>query len=478
MSEAVAAPRLAVVGHPNKGKSSLVATLAEDDSVGIGPNPGTTLRTREYPMRVDGELLYTLVDTPGFQRARRVLAWLEERAEASGATAADRARLVAAFLDEPGHAERFPDECELLRPLVGGAGILYVVDGGVPYGPEYEAEMEILRWTGRPSLAVINPIGRRDHVGDWEAALAQFFRVVRVVDALHADFETRRRLLLAFGELETGWRAPIERAIAALEASRARRIEAVAGEITRFIAEALALSVEKRLGPDEDPAPHADVLAAQYRDRLARLESRHRRAVQAILGHRELEADARALEWLESDLFSEDTWLRFGLRRRDLAAVGAVGGAATGGVLDVALGGASFLIGSLVGGAVGGALGLLGADRLAELRIVDRPMGGRLARYGPSRNVNFPFVLFGRARCHASLLLARTHARRDRVDLDVDLERQGPLDGADQRSLSAVFARLRRFAPGSSRHHEASAEMMRITQAILRRDEGGGPESP
>ena len=65
------APRLAVVGHPNKGKSSLVATLAEDDSVGISSTPGTTLRSRAYPMRVDGRLLYTLIDTPGFQRARR-----------------------------------------------------------------------------------------------------------------------------------------------------------------------------------------------------------------------------------------------------------------------------------------------------------------------------------------------------------------------------------------------------------------------
>ena len=69
-----AAPRLAVVGHPNKGKSSLVATLAEDDSVGISPTPGTTLRARAYPMRVDGKLLYTLVDTPA-QRLRIDLGW-------------------------------------------------------------------------------------------------------------------------------------------------------------------------------------------------------------------------------------------------------------------------------------------------------------------------------------------------------------------------------------------------------------------
>ena len=54
VATSAAVPRLAVVGHPNKGKSSLVATLAHDDSVAISPHPGTTLAAREYPMRVDG----------------------------------------------------------------------------------------------------------------------------------------------------------------------------------------------------------------------------------------------------------------------------------------------------------------------------------------------------------------------------------------------------------------------------------------
>lgn len=47
------APRFAVVGRVNKGKSSVVATLAEDDSVQIDPRPGTTTTVREYPVRVD-----------------------------------------------------------------------------------------------------------------------------------------------------------------------------------------------------------------------------------------------------------------------------------------------------------------------------------------------------------------------------------------------------------------------------------------
>ena len=111
----VPVPRLAVVGHPNKGKSSLVATLAQDDSVAIGPHPGTTLVAREYPLRVDGVHLYSLIDAPGFQRARQVLAWLEARAWETKASAADRPRLLAEFVGTSGLRERFPDECELLE---------------------------------------------------------------------------------------------------------------------------------------------------------------------------------------------------------------------------------------------------------------------------------------------------------------------------------------------------------------------------
>ena len=94
-----------------------------------------------------------------------------------------------------------------------------------------------------------------------------------------------------------------------------------------------------------------------------------------------------------------------------------MGGAATGGAIDASVGGASFLIGTVLGGAVGGVLGWLGADRLVELSVVDRLLGGRLARFGPSRNANFLFFLVGRARFHAALVASRTHARRGAMEL-------------------------------------------------------------
>jgi len=449
-----AVPVFAVVGHPNKGKSSLVATLAHDERVRIAPEPGTTTRATSYPLRLDGETLYVLTDTPGFQRARAVLAWMRAEAERSGIDAAGRADVVARFCAAPGHRERFPDEVELLRPVVEGAGILYVVDGSLPYAREYEAEMEILRWTGRPSLAVVNPIGQPRHVGEWRAALGQYFKVVRVFDALHAEFDKQLDLLRAFAEIEERWRTPLRGAVEALEADRERRRERAAREIAGMLAEAATLVVEKRVAPDEDPQRYRPTLEERYRAGLRRLERRCRRAVEAAYDFRQLDVEEpeeterdteRAL--LEEDLFSQQTWLAFGLRRRDLVAAGAAGGAATGGWLDAALGGSSLLLGAVLGGAVGGALGWLGSDSLGRMQVLHRPLGGSLLRVGPLRAPNLTVVLLGRARLHHARVAQRCHARRDPVVLrrsdDGTATRIDPLGPAETRNLVDALRRAK-----------------------------------
>src|SRR5262249_214319 len=173
------APRFVVVGRVNKGKSSIVATLAEDDSVRIDPRPGTTVEVREYPVRVDGRTLFVLVDTPGFEDAPRALAWLR----ANEVSAANRPARGAELL----RAHEGTGECaagrKLLAPILAGANVLYVVDGTRPFRRNYEAEMEILRWTGRPGMALINRIGEEDHAAEWRRALDQYFRIVRDFDA-------------------------------------------------------------------------------------------------------------------------------------------------------------------------------------------------------------------------------------------------------------------------------------------------------
>jgi hypothetical protein len=256
-------PTFAVVGHPNKGKSSIVATLAEDERVAISNSPGTTRQANAHSMRMDGQVLYVLVDTPGFQRARAVLDWLEARAT----SASERPALVAEFVREHESDERFHDECELLKPILAGAGILYVVDGAKPYGREYELEMQILQWTGSPRMALINMIGSDDYSLQWRQALDQYFSIVRSFDAMNADFDNRIGVLRAFAELDERWREPLERTVVVLSEERARRRQRSAREIASFISEALSISERESLaGGDSSPDSSPDSSRGQSRE--------------------------------------------------------------------------------------------------------------------------------------------------------------------------------------------------------------------
>lgn len=443
-------PRFAVVGHPNKGKSSIVATLAEDDSVAVSPLPGTTVECRQFPMIVDNETLYILIDTPGFQRARRALAWMQ----AHSRSAADRPAVVRQFIDAFKSTGKFTDECELLTPISDGAAILYVVDGSRPYGAEYEAEMEILRWTGRPSMALINMIGDADYSDEWRDALGQYFRIVREFNALTAEFTKRLELLKGFGELNEAWRAPLTRAVTVLTADREAKRRDSAHTIAGALADMITYIQSVKTDADEDPDRHKPKLLERYKRALQKLESTSRRNVERIYDYDDLKREELPLDAdIDSDdLFSEDTWLLWGLNSKQLVTTSALGGAAVGGTIDIASGGTSFLLGSLIGGIVGGASALFTADKLTKIDILGLPLGGNELRAGPMQSVNLPYVILARALFHHAMVSARTHAERKELNLiAVPGERQYDLGAysADQFSarhrqrLESNFKRLR-----------------------------------
>jgi hypothetical protein len=434
-------PRFAIVGHPNKGKSSIVATLSEDEAVAISPQPGTTTRARGYPMRVDGETLYELIDTPGFQRAREVLAWLEAHDRGAGA----RADVVGEFLRVHANDPRFHDERELLRPIVDGAGILYVVDGSRPYGRQYEAEMEILRWTGRPRMALINMIAAGDHVEEWRSALSQYFSIVRVFDAMRADFSKRIDLLRAFGAIDESWAPQLNRAADALSAERERRKRRAATEISNLLIAALTATVTVPLGQRRSDAEAERRARAELREIIGRKESHARRIVQEIYRHRGLKAAESQATYLAEDVFSERSFSMFGLSTMQLAVTGAASGAVAGGLVDVALGGASLMLGAGIGAALGAVGAMAGADRLAKVEILGQPLGGFELRVGPILDPNLPWVILGRALLHLKLVAERNHARREELAVDAAGEAHAAdaIDPARRRRLDVLFRKLR-----------------------------------
>lgn len=465
-------PRLAIVGHPNKGKSSIVATLAEDDAVAISPHPGTTTRARAYPLRVDGEVLYELIDTPGFQRARELLAWLQAHDRGAGARAAVVAEFVAAHADDA----RFQDERELLVPILAGAGVLYVVDGSKPYRPQYEAEMEVLRWTGQPRMALINLVSQGDHLEEWRAALGQYFSLVRVFDAVRADFGKRIELLRAFAAIDERWAAPLNRAADVLAAERERRKRRAAAAIADLMIGALTATVTVPLRGDEaDPAAQ-EAARTKLRDEVRREERAARRAVQEIYRHGDLEARESAAANLSDDVFSTRSFNVFGLSVVQLALTGAASGALVGTVVDAALGGASLLLGAGVGAALGAAGTVAGAGRLAKLRILGQPLGGYELVLGPITEPNLPWVLLGRALLHAKLVAERNHARREAlvVDAQAGAHLADAIDSARRRTLDAVF---RRWRGGRGASQEDRATLTGEIEALLAAGAAAGFES-
>jgi hypothetical protein len=451
-------PAFAVVGHPNKGKSSIVSTLAEDDGTAIGAEPGTTVNATGYTLYVDDQPQYVLYDTPGFQRAADVLRWLENETVPADQRPERVAAFVAAHLDDP----RFHDECELLRPLLEGAGILYVVDGTKPYGAEYEIEMQVLRWTGRPRMALINLIGEGDYIDQWRDALGQYFSIVRVFDALHADFSRRLDLLRAFAELNEEWRDPLEAVVNALIQARRKRREQSAREISAMLLEALTATQRRRLKDDEvaDKALETE-LTLQLQERIRRLEDQCRSVVERVYRHTHLERSEDSADIISMDLFAEEGWDLFGLSRSQIAMTGIVSGAIAGGGVDALLGGASLLLGAGIGALAGGAGAWFGSGELASVRVLGQPLGGRVLYCGPVNSANFPWVLLGRAWVHHHLVSERNHALREELLVEVsDSEHlMDKLDKDTRNTLGTIFRSARKQG-------QSSGLQARLTEAV------------
>lgn len=437
-------PTFAIVGHPNKGKSSIVATLAEDETVVVSPDPGTTRQARGFQMQSDGRVLYELVDTPGFQRPRALLEWLQSHER----SASERPAVVREFVMHHEGDPRFRDECELLRPILAGAGILYVIDGAHPYGVEYEAEMEVLRWTGQPRMALINMIGPGDHVEEWRRALNQYFSVVRVFDALRADFGKRLELLRAFRELsevDQSWARSLEQAVDVLQRDRNTRRQRAAAEIADLLIEVLADSESAPCPEGTDQAQLSKNLTERLRERIRQRERSARHAVQDLYRHRSLRMQSADFDLLTEDLFSERSFSVFGLSNTQLSMTGAATGALAGGAIDAAVGGASLLLGAGIGAIVGGVGAMLGANRLAKVQLLGSSLGGYRLSVGPISATNLPWVIVGRSLLHHRLVAETNHARRESLVLDAGTGEHfaGTIDAGRRQRLASFFQRIR-----------------------------------
>lgn len=409
-----------IVGHPNEGKSSVVSTLAEDDSVRISPYPGETKKRQVFPFRLDGKEILRFIDTPGFQRPGAVLEWMKAREKKTSDPALD-------FLAEFRGAEEFCDEVEVFESIMESSGIIYVADCSKPLRRQDRFEMEILRMTGRPRMAVLNSKeDRGDFISDWKNEFMRNFNSVRIFNAHRALWAERLDMLESLRLMDQAWDHDLSGAVKTLRSDWERRISETALLVMDMLEACLGYSVEEIIPGSSSKAQSGDQsgskLVDAYRKRIAEIEKKTHASIRSLFRHRVFDVEISDAPSLGADdLFSRSTWRVLGLTPGQLVAAGGAAGASVGAVADIVAHGLTMGAFTAIGALAGVAGAWLKGEDMVSAKAAGMPLGGYRVKVGPCRNIQLMYVLIDRAMIYFSHIVGRPHGLRENARISASL---------------------------------------------------------
>ncbi len=366
--------RIAVVGHTNAGKTSLLRTLTRRVNFGeVSERPGTTRHVEAVDLQVDGGAAVRFFDTPGLEDAVALREHLDATdRERRDLTPPERVRR---FLQGPEASGVFEQEAKVLRALLDADAAFMVIDAREPVLPKFRAEIELLSGCARPVLPVLNFVhGPASREAAWKELLAAYglHAVVRF-DAAAPFVGAERELYRDLATLLRDRRGQLDRVAAYLEAEFARRRQAGATRIAELLVDAAAMRRSAAAG-EFAVAQSRDLLVAALRKDVFDKAQRCATDLLALFGFREGDAHEAPLAVVEGrwsmDFFHPEALKDAGI----LLGKGVAAGAAVGVMADLALAGLSLGAGAALGGAIGGAVsqgfGPLGRKLANKLRDV------------------------------------------------------------------------------------------------------------
>jgi small GTP-binding protein len=358
--------KVAVVGHTNTGKTSLLRTLTRDAAFGeVSNRPATTRHVEGTALLIDGKPLVELYDTPGLEDSIGLLEHLESLRRSRQT---EWIKIIRQFLDSPPAQARFEQEAKVLRQVLSSDVAWYVIDARDRVLGKHRDELEILGRTAKPVVPVLNFVASaeaktarwREHLARVNMhAVVEFDTVVVNETGEQHLFEKTRTLLDSF-------RPTLDAVIKDRIRLRANLVHASADLLADLLIDVASYLV---IMPAE-----GEQAAAMEKLRQA-VRQREQRCVHALLELHRFRPDdytAQELPIVDGqwglDLFSPESLKQFGIRAGSAAAAGGMAGLA----VDAMTGGLSLGAAAALGAALGA---LVSGSRTHGKRLADRLRG-------------------------------------------------------------------------------------------------------
>ncbi|MGH8844488.1 MAG: GTPase/DUF3482 domain-containing protein [Advenella sp.] len=361
--------RLAVVGHTNTGKTSLLRTLTHDAGFGqVSDAPGTTRHVEGARLLLNGVAAVELYDTPGLEDGIGLLDYLDQLQTQTGSRH-DGPESIARFLDSPESKRRFEQEARVLKKLIACDAGLYVIDVRDPVLAKHKDELAILARCGKPLVPVLNFINdAHARKQDWKETLARLgLHVVIEFDTVAPALEGEAQLYQKLALVLDTHAATLQALSEDVGVQRERRRNAAFALVADMLIDVAALRLSSQT--DDDSVKSSTQLMQD------KVRQREQAGIKALLTHyrfrpEDYPGQPLPLEggrW-NMDLFNPQALLDTGIHVGKGFAAGAMAGAA----VDVFTAGLSLGTAALIGGVLGSVW--QGTDKLGK-RLYGRLQG-------------------------------------------------------------------------------------------------------
>lgn len=354
---------LAVVGHTNTGKTSLVRTLLRNSQFGeVQDAAGTTRHVESAQLLMEGEAYIELRDTPGLEDS---IALFEQLQGLENQGYPGR-QCLEQFIAQGDRHPEFEQEIKVLKQALACDALLYIVDCREPVFAKYRQEIQSLSLASRPILPVLNFVHAQGaQLQAWRDALAELrLHALVEFDTVAFDFNSEKRLYQKLQVLLE----PHYDHLQYLMDQRAEQWQQLREACVKQVARLLVDVTQFSIAVDKTAPTSAKV--ERLRDFVRSREQECLNVILELLQFKDLAVELPNLpitdgEW-QADLFSPEALKTFGLDTASAAATGAAIGAG----VDLFLAGISLGAASATGAAIGAAWNAsrrYGRDFLAKL---------------------------------------------------------------------------------------------------------------